>query len=310
MLAAWLVVDKVVTLARPEPAVGRWRSAAGFESYRDAYRQTMASLPEPTRTHDVRTGYGTVRVYEWAAADGGLPVVLLPGIRSGAPMWGENLTSWIGKRTIYAMDAIGDAGLSTQSVPLENFDDQAEWVEQTLAGLGMERVHTVGHSFGGATATVHALHHPERVASLSLLEPVMVLRPLPASIYLWSTLLLTPVPQQWKDRALAEIGGTTIEEVRRRTPLSEMIDRGSAQYVAPTITPRTLSDEEWRSMDVPLRVDIASDKSLAGGEAAAERARGLAKGPVTVWPDTTHSLPMQAADRLGVELEAYWSRHD
>lgn len=332
VLVAWLVVDKALAVIAPEPTVGHWRSQEGFEAYRAAYDDVMATLPEPARAHDVATEYGTVRVYEWAATEAGerageteeertdaeeetasgerLPVVLLPGIRSGAPMWGENLLHWIGDRTLYAMDAIGDAGMSVQSVPFTSFDDQAAWVEQVLSGLELERAHVVGHSFGAAVAATHTLHHPGRVASLTLLEPVMVLRGLPASVYLWSSLLLLPAPQSWKERALAEIGGVTVEEVRERTPMSVMIDEGSQHYAALAPTPRTLSDEEWGSISVPVRVDIADDHSLAGGEEAAKRARDLGKGPVTVWPGTSHSLPMQAAEELGPELEAYWTEHD
>lgn len=329
VMVTWLVVDKAVSVVAPEPNVGHWRSREGFESYRSAYDEVMAALPEPIRTHDVTTEYGTVRVYEWAVPDEGergertrgeeadgeeapdrLPVVLLPGIRSGAPMWGENLTHWLGQRTLYTMDAVGDAGMSTQSVPFTSFDDQATWVEQVLTGLELERAHMVGHSFGGAIAATHALAHPGRVASLTLLEPVMVLHGLPASTYLWSSLLLLPAPQSWKDHALAEIGGVTVEEVRERTPMSVMIDEGSKHYAAVTLVPRTFSDEEWGSLPMPVRVDIASDKSLAGGEEAAQRARDLGKGPTTVWPRTTHSLPMQAAEELGQELERYWSEHD
>ncbi|GAA1442150.1 alpha/beta fold hydrolase [Nocardiopsis tropica] len=314
LVVAWLVVDKTASVAAPEPEVGHWLGREGFESYRAAYDDVMAALPAPTRTHDVATGYGSVRVYEWAApgdgAEGGLPVVLLPGIRSGAPMWGENLAHWIGRRTVYAMDAVGDAGMSTQSVPFSSFDDQAAWVEQTLAGLGLERAHVVGHSFGGAIAAAHALAHPGRVASLTLLEPVMVLHGLPASTYLWSVLLFLPAPQSWKDRALAGIGGVSVEEVRERTPMSVMIDEGSRHYSAVSPTPRTLTDGEWRSLSVPVRVDLAADKSLAGGQEAADRARALGLDPVTVWPDTTHSLPMQAAEGLGTELEGYWAAHD
>ncbi|WP_026119192.1 alpha/beta hydrolase [Nocardiopsis ganjiahuensis] len=340
LAVAWLVVDKAVSVVASDPGVGHWRSRDGFEDYRSAYEEVMATLPEPTRAHDVTTEYGTVRVYEWTASDQGerdedahgeggageegaagegaggeedgdrLPVVLLPGISSGAPMWGENLTHWIGHRTLYAMDAVGDAGMSTQSVPFTSFDDQAAWVEQMLAGLDVERAHMVGHSFGGAIAATHALAHPGRVASLTLLEPVMVLQGLPASTYLWSSLLVLPVPQSWKDRGLAEIGGTTVEEVRERTPMSVMIDEGSEHYAAVMPVPRTLTDQEWESLEMPVRVDIADDKSLAGGEEAAQRARDLGKEPVTVWPRTTHSLPMQAAEELGSELERYWSEHD
>lgn len=313
LAVAGLVVHKVASAAMADPQVGRWRSREGFAAYRAAYDAVLATVPAPTRVHDVLTGYGSVRVYEWgadAARPGGLPVVLVPGIRSGAPMWGENLTHWIGRPTVYAMDAIGDAGMSTQSVPFTSFDDRADWMEQALEGLGLARVHTAGHSFGGAIAATHALRHPGRVASLTLLEPVMVLRRLPASTYLWGALLALPVPQPWKDRGLAEIGGVSVAEVQERTPMSVMIDEGSKHYVAATLVPRTFSEAEWRSLSMPVRIDLASDKSLAGGCAAAELARRLGRGPVTVWPQTTHSLPLQAAQALGSELEQYWANHD
>lgn len=315
-LVVVLAADRVRGLVASEPDVGHWDSPAGFAAYTEAYRAVMADLPEPTRTLDVPTGYGTVRVLEWAADDsparpGALPVVLLPGRASGAPMWGENLPDWIGSRTLYALDPIGDAGLSSQSVPLADFDDQAEWIAQTLDDLGVERAHTIGHSFGGANAAIHALRHPGQVASLTLLEPIMVLHGLPVSTYFWATLTQLPVPQSLRDRALAEIGGTTVEEVRERTPMSVMIDAGSKHYSAAVPMPRTLSDDEWRAIDVPTRIDISVGQSLAGGADAVERAEALLPDAlVTPWPGATHSLPMEERARLGPELEEFWTAHD
>lgn len=313
LMAAGLVIDKAAGILRPTPKVGQWRTMDGFETYREAYEAAMATMPQPTRTHDIATDHGTARVYEWVAAapdSTATPVVLLPGIRSGTPMWAENLPHWLGPRTIYAMDAIGDCGMSTQSVPFRSFADRGDWIDQAIDGLGHEHVHTVGHSFGGAIAAVHALRHPGRLASLTLLEPVIVLQQLPAATYLWATTLMLPAPQAWKDRALAAIGGVTVEEVRERTPVSVMIDAGAQHYDATTVVPRRLSDRDWRSMELPIRVDIASDRSLAGGADAADRARRLGVGQVTTWPHTTHSLPMQVAEQLGPELEQYWGRHD
>ena len=53
---------------------------------------------------------------------------------------------------------------------------------------------------------------------------------------------------------------------------------------------------------MPTYVAIADRDSLAGGGAAADQARRLPDGTVDVWPDTTHSLPMQAKDKLDAEL--------
>lgn len=314
LAVAALVVERILSAVRSGPRTGHWRSLTGFNAYRAAYDEAMATLPEPSRAADVRTEFGSVRVYEWTADEqvqsDAVPVVLVPGIRSGVPMWSENLPHWNGHRTVYALDAVGDAGLSSHTVPFDSFDHQVEWLEQALAALGLKRAHIVGHSFGGAIAATHALHNPGRVASLTLLEPVMVLQGMPLSTYAWSTALLLPVPQSWKDRALAEIGGVTVEEVRERTPVSVMVDTGSKHYAAVTIVPRTLTDSEWRSMDMPVRVEIAAAKSLAGGENAAKRARSLGFDRVTVRPGTTHSLPVQAASELGAELEAYWAAYD
>lgn len=89
-----------------------------------------------------------------------------------------------------------------------------------------------------------------------------------------------------------------------------MIDEGAKHYKTTTLAPRTFTDTEWKSLAIPVRIDIAADKSMAGGQAAAARARTLGKSPVTAWPDTTHSLPMQAAEQLGPELLRYWAAGD
>ena len=72
----------------PNP-VGHFRTEAG----RQAYRAAMPQLPAPTRTWDVPTDFGTVRVYRFspAGAQDETPLMLLPGTLSGTPMWTTNL---------------------------------------------------------------------------------------------------------------------------------------------------------------------------------------------------------------------------
>jgi hypothetical protein len=50
-------------------------------------------------------------------------------------MWSENICGFVGDHRVIAFDALGDAGLSVQSAPMESFENQALWMEQVLAEL-------------------------------------------------------------------------------------------------------------------------------------------------------------------------------
>lgn len=62
-----LVTRRLTRPREPRTQIGHWRSQAGFNAYRAAYDEAMSSLPAPDRTQDVRTDFGSVRVYTWAA---------------------------------------------------------------------------------------------------------------------------------------------------------------------------------------------------------------------------------------------------
>jgi len=52
-------------------------------------------------------------------------------------------------------------------------DRQADDLEAIISALGIAPVHIVGHSYGGATALIVALRHPELVRTLILAEPAV-----------------------------------------------------------------------------------------------------------------------------------------
>lgn len=295
-----------------DPSVGQWRTSEGRLAYERAHDEAIAAMPAPTVIRDVPTRFGTVRAYGWTspAHHAELPIVLLPGRSSGVPMWTGQVHLLTPHRDVYAFEALGDAGRSVQVVPMRAYADQAVWVEDTLAGLKLKRAHMVGHSFGGATAAIHAQRNPERVASLTLLEPAFVLAYPPASIFVWATVATAPVPQAWRDHALARIGGVEVEDVRSDDPVGRMIELGAQHYQAALPTPKLRSPEDLRSLSMPVYVAIAERDSLAGGQSAVERSRALSRGTVQVWPDTTHSLPMQAGAALTDRLQQWWAQID
>lgn len=289
------------------PGVGHFRSADGRDSYVAAYEEAMSVLPPPTDTHDVTTRFGTVRAYEWSSprtADT-VPVVLVPGRSSGVPMWGENLPGFLREHRVLAFDALGDAGLSVQGTPLTSTDDQALWIGEALDGLEVEVAHVVGHSFGGASAASFAKRFPEKVRSLTLLEPVFTFGYPPPRMLFWASVSSLPgLPASWRDTALSKVGG--VDDYDSNDAMARMIAEGSHHFSAALPTPSPLNDDELRALRMPTYVAIAERDSLAGGEKAAARARQLDDAQVAVFPDTTHSLPMQAKDRLNSELPDFW----
>ena len=300
----------VRTLLGP-PGVGHFRSERGRAEYAAAYDEAMSALPPPTAVHDVATRWGTVRVYEWAppGSAGRTPVVLLPGRSSGVPMWQVNLPGFAAQRRILALDALGDAGMSVQGVPLASFDDMAAWIHEVLTQLAPDGAHVVGHSFGGATAAAYARQYPDDVVSLTLLEPVFTFARPPADMMGWAVLGSLPgLPDPVRELALGRIGGGTYDP---DDPLARMIAAGSKHYTAALPTPNPLTEDQAARLTMPVYVAIASTDSLAGGRRAADRATAvLPHGIVETWPDTTHSLPMQVAGPLEERLERLWAEQE
>ena len=183
--------------------------------------------------------------------------------------------------------------------------DQAAWIHQVLARQAPRGAHIVGHSFGGATAAAYARHYPTEVRSLTLLEPVFTFSYPSARLMAWTMVASLPgLPTGWRSHALGRIGGTDYDPTE---PMARMIDAGTHHYDAHLPTPSLLSDDDVHALTMPCYVAIASTDSLAGGDKAVRRAGELLPhARVDVWPDTTHSLPMQVAEPLGKKLTEFW----
>ena len=92
------------------------------------YWEAMRRFPTPPNvTADVDTDFGMVRVYEWHTPEtrDSMPVMLIPGRSSGAPIWADNLVAFSSHHPVVVFDALGDAGLSVQAAPLTDMADQA-----------------------------------------------------------------------------------------------------------------------------------------------------------------------------------------
>ncbi|MDV3127430.1 alpha/beta hydrolase [Mycobacterium sp. 21AC1] len=289
--------------------LGAFVSDAAFEHFLGTYRNGMATLPA-FEHFDVPTSFGTVRTYRFGGPDTGVPVVMLPGRNASTPMYRTNLGSLLAQRTVYCVDLLGEAGLSVQHTAIGGPPDQAQWLDEALAGLELGRAHLLGVSMGGWTAANCAVHRPERIASLTLLDPVFTFVRIPVKAILASVALFAPgVPENWRRRVLSWISGGS--DVDSAEPEAALISAGSKDFVLRTPMPKLFTDEQLRSLDVPVLALIAGRSVMLDPARAVARARELLpRGQVELWPDASHAINGEYPDKIAQRAARFWAEVD
>ncbi|MFV8166235.1 alpha/beta fold hydrolase [Mycobacterium sp. 134] len=285
--------------------LGAFVSDAAFEHFLGAYRAGMAALP-PFELFDVPTSFGNVRAYRFAGPGDGTPVVLLPGRNASTPMYETNLGPLLERRTVYGIDLLGEAGLSVQHKVIRGAPDQAQWLDETLAGLSLDKAHLLGVSMGGWTAANGAVHRPGRIASLTLLDPVFTFTGIPVKAILASVAMLAPgVPENWRLRVMSWIsGGADMDSAAMEAAL---IDAGAKDFTLRTPMPKLFSDEQLRGLDVPLLALIAGRSVMLNPAHAVTRARELlARGEIELWPDASHAINGEYPDEIAQRAGQFW----
>ena len=273
------------------------------------YAAAMAELPEHESV-DIPTSFGTVRTYRFEGPADRTPIVLLHGRSASTPMWRANIPSLMALRPVVSVDLLGEPGMSVQNEPIGGAADEARWLDEALTGLGLDRVHLLGVSIGGWTATSHAVHRPGRAASLTLLDPAMTFARLPVKTVLATLPLVVPwAPEALRRRVLSWIaGGADVDDT---LPEAALISAGSTDFVLAKPPPTLFTDEQLRALDVPCLALIAGRSVIHDAARAAARARRLLPlGQVELWPEASHAMNGEFADEIARRAHRFWDEVD
>ncbi|HEU5129985.1 MAG TPA: alpha/beta hydrolase [Glycomyces sp.] len=304
-VAAVLLLALVGGYAMRSPSpVGHWDGAEGRDRFMAAYQEAFADMPEAAETFDVRTDFGVVRVYRFAGGDGDAPLVLLPGRSSATPVWADNMPSLLEIGDVYALDLLGEPGMSVQERPITSDEEQAEWLSQTLAGLPEDEFHLVGLSIGGWTAANLALHRPERVRTVTLIDPVFVFDDMPLGTVVRSIpAAFSWLPKSWRDGFNSyTAGGAPVEDV----PVAAMIEAGMQHYKLRLPQPARIGEDRLAGLEMPVMAIIAGESVMLDPDAAVATAeRALPDGTVHLYEGASHAVSGEHPDRIAEDIAAF-----
>jgi pimeloyl-ACP methyl ester carboxylesterase len=293
----------------PRRNVGHFKGERARAHYLSVYQTAMAGLPPVNESIDVPTSFGTVRAYRFDGPSSGPPVVLLPGRNASTPMWQSNIPALLEHRTVICVDLLGEAGMSVQDKPITGPDDEAQWLDDLLAGLGLDRPHLMGVSIGGWTAVNFAVHRPGRAASLSLLDPVFTFAPVPVKSMVIAAGMFLPLPDSVQRRVFSWISGGA--DVDDSLPEAALISAGSTDYVLRKAMPKLFTDDQLRSLDIPVLALIAGRSVMLDAARASARARNLLpRGQVELWPDASHAINGEYPAEIAQTAAEFWDEVD
>lgn len=147
-----------------------FKSASGMRAVRERYLHFLDRWPVPCERITVPTREGETFVLACGPKDAP-PLLLFHGAGANATMWMGDIGEWSKHFRCYAVDMIGEPGLSAPSRPKLDSDAYALWLDDVLAALGVSQVAIVGVSLGGWLALDFATRRPGRAAGLALLCP-------------------------------------------------------------------------------------------------------------------------------------------
>jgi pimeloyl-ACP methyl ester carboxylesterase len=281
---------------------GEWASPeaeARFRAREDELWDDVAGGRPPSL--DVPTAFGTTRAYRW---DGdGEPVLFLHGATGTSLSWVPYIAP-LGGRTAYAVDTIGDVGRSRQTAPIREPADLVAWLDETLAGLDLDRVHVAGTSYGGYLGLLLAAHRPERVTSLTLFDPGGIVRLHLFRFLAWGTacLLASALPDRPRRAAGRALRMPALDDRR----LLAMILDGQRHHRVRLLPTGPLADDDLRSIAAPVLLLVGAKSEVNDARAQVARAEALLPDvDAELVPGAGHALVLSHAAHCAERLVGF-----
>lgn len=240
--------------------------------------------------------------------DGAEAALLIHGFGGDLKSWLFNHDALANEFAIYALDLRGHGGSSKQ-VGSGRLDEFVEDVLGILDSLGLQKVHLVGHSMGGAIAIQFARAHPDRTSSLVLIASAG-LGPEIDTEYINGFIsaqrrkeLMPQIEKLFADRKL--VTRQLVEDVLKFKRLDgvESSLRAIATQFCPDGRQALILRDQINALAIPTCVIWGAEDRIL----PVSHARNLPENiTVEVLPGSGHMVQMEAAAKVNHIIAGFW----
>lgn len=286
--------------------VGAFRSDRCRARFLRALDVLMADWPDHD-DHRVQTSFGSTAATITRHSGSGTPIVLLQGGGSTIAVWARFAEAWRCDRPVVAIDTVWDAGRSFQTRPVLDGASAAVWLDETLAGLGIEQAHIVGYSYGAWVALNHAVEAPSRLRSVTAIEPPGTITGMPLRAWWMMARMLFGGERQYRAYLRWVRGGRIPDSAMLEVLLSARFD--FAQRGSPR--PRLLTPPQWQSIRTPLAIVLGGQSGMSRASAASAVVhREAPQADLTVVPSASHAVLVDAPECVIETVRRFVDVHD
>ncbi len=241
-----------------------YKSRAGKDKIMALYDAVLARWPIPYETFNLPTRHGETFVIA-GGEKLAPPLVLLHGSASNAVSWVGDVVEYSRRFRVYAVDLPGEPGRSAENRPAWDGPGFAEWLEDVLDGLKIQKTALLGISQGGWTALRFATAHPDRVTRLVLLAPSGIM---PTRLSFILKAILLSMFGRWGAERINRI---VLGKLPIHPEAIKFMDAIMTHFNARMGKEYLFSDDELKRLDMPTLLIGGTEDALIPTKSAVQR---------------------------------------
>jgi pimeloyl-ACP methyl ester carboxylesterase len=264
--------------------------------YMVAYDNVLRHWPVPYIAVDIPTRFGTTHI-NMSGSQTAPPLVLLPGNFTSSTTWFHNVACLSQHYSVYAVDTLGDVGKSIPEHLPASRSDYANWLNDLLAYLKIEKAALMGISYGGFLSVNFALHFPEHVDRLVLLCPGIPIAPFTLGWMIYGMPMLLS-SSRWAGEWF--LRGASFKGYNHTDFVQETYVIGVAGMRSKSVMRPIINADEWKRIQIPTLLLVGDSEILYNPHRALQRAKQLIPQIETeLVPHAGHLLNSDQPEKVG-----------